>query len=80
VSASGSYPESEYIEMVWDELDRRVKEKQPTSAEYLYLFICLTILWLIHDSICYVIVLMSKLLFYNVENSKKKEKEKPLKE
>jgi hypothetical protein len=27
--------------------------------------------WLLHDSICYFIVLMSSLLFYNVENSKK---------
>ena len=25
------------IEMVWDELDRRVKEKQPTSAQHIYL-------------------------------------------
>jgi transposase len=23
------------IEMVWDELDRRVKEKQPISAQYM---------------------------------------------
>ena len=35
--------------------------------------ICLTISWLLHDSMCYFIVLMS-LLFYNVENSKNKEK------
>jgi transposase len=26
------------IEMVWDELDRRVKEKQPTSAEHMWEF------------------------------------------
>ena len=24
------------IEMVWDELDRRVKEKQPTSAQHMW--------------------------------------------
>jgi hypothetical protein len=24
------------IEMVWDELDRRVKEKQPTSAKHMW--------------------------------------------
>ena len=27
--------------------------------------------WLLHDSICYFIVLMFSLLFYNVEKSKK---------
>ena len=30
--------------------------------------------WLLHDSMCYFIVLMCPLLFYNVENSKNKEK------
>jgi hypothetical protein len=32
-------PQSPYlkpIEMVWDELDRRVKEKQPTSAQTMW--------------------------------------------
>jgi hypothetical protein len=31
-------PQSPYnpIEMVWDELDRRLKEKQPTSAQHLW--------------------------------------------
>jgi transposase len=24
------------IEMVWDELDRRVKEEQPTSAQHMF--------------------------------------------
>ena len=28
-------PDLNPIEMVWDELDRRVKEKQPTSAQHL---------------------------------------------
>ena len=27
-------PDFNPIEMVWEELDRRVKEKQPTSAQY----------------------------------------------
>ena len=27
-------PELNPIEMVWDELDRRVKENQPTSAQW----------------------------------------------
>ena len=29
-------PDLNPIEMVWDELDRRVKEKQPTSAQYMW--------------------------------------------
>ena len=29
-------PDLNPIEMVWDELDRRVKEKQPTSAEHMW--------------------------------------------
>ena len=99
--------------MVWDELDRRVKEKQPTSAQHMwellqdywksipceagwenakgvqschqvegyliqnsnmkYILICLT-LFLVTTwfHMCYFIVLMSSLLFYNVENSKTK--------
>jgi amino acid transporter len=36
--------------------------------------ICLALFWLLHDSMCYFIVLMSLLLFYDVENSKDKEK------
>ena len=39
-----------------------------------YVLICLTRFWLLHDSMCYFIVLTSSLLFYNVENSKNKEK------
>ena len=39
-----------------------------------YILICLTLFWLLHDSICYFIVLTSSLLFYYVENSKNKEK------
>jgi transposase len=31
-------PDLSPIETVWDELDRRVKEKQPTSAQILELF------------------------------------------
>ena len=37
-------------------------------------FICLTLFWLLHDSMCYFLVLMSSLLFYSVEKSKNKEK------
>jgi hypothetical protein len=29
-------PDLKPIEMVWDELDRRVKEKQPTSAQHMW--------------------------------------------
>ena len=29
-------PDLNPIEMVWDELDRRVKEKQQTSAQYMW--------------------------------------------
>ena len=29
-------PDLNPIEMVWDESDRRVKEKQPTSAQYMW--------------------------------------------
>ena len=28
-------PDLNSIDMVWDELDRRVKEKQPTSAQHM---------------------------------------------
>jgi hypothetical protein len=31
----------------------------------------ITLFWLLHDSMCYFVVLMSSVLFYNVENSKK---------
>jgi hypothetical protein len=31
-------PDLSPIEMVWDELDRRVKEKQPTSSLYMWEF------------------------------------------
>ena len=96
-----------HIEIVWDELDCRVKEKQPTSAQHMwdllqgcwksipgeagwenaksvkswriskqkYIYISLTLFWLLHDSLmCYFIVLMSSLLFYNVEHSTNNEK------
>ena len=29
-------PDLNPIEMVWDELDRRVKEKQPTSGQHMW--------------------------------------------
>ena len=29
-------PDLNPIEMVWDQLDRRVKEKQPTSAQHMW--------------------------------------------
>ena len=29
-------PDRNAIEMVWDELDRRVKERQPTSAQHMW--------------------------------------------
>jgi transposase len=32
-------PDLNPIEMVWDELDRRVKEKQPTSAQHMWEFL-----------------------------------------
>ena len=101
------------IEMVWDELDRRVKEKQPTmlsicgnsfktvgklfqvkpvkrmprvckavkakggyfeESQIKNIFGLFNTFWLLHDSMCYLIILMSSLFFYNVENSRNKEK------
>ena len=41
------------------------------SKIYLCLNIDLFNTWLLHDSMCYFVVLMSSLLFYNVENSTK---------
>jgi transposase len=32
-------PDLNPIEMVWDELDRRVKEKQPRSSQYMWEFL-----------------------------------------
>jgi transposase len=29
-------PDHNPIEMIWDELERRVKEKQPTSAQHMW--------------------------------------------
>jgi hypothetical protein len=96
-------PDLNPIEIVWDELDRRVKEKQPTSAQHIVekafqvklvermpkvckavikakggyfeenqIYFGLTLLWLLDVSIC--VISLSSLLFYNVENSKNKEK------
>ena len=99
------------IEMVCDESDRRVKEKQPTSAQYMWELqthsrrswlreyqVCAkmssrqreatlkNLKYKIHFDLfntylvttcfhmCYFIVSMSSVLFYNVENSKNKEK------
>jgi hypothetical protein len=39
-----------------------------------YISICLTLFQLVHDSMCYFIVLTSSLLLYIVENSQNKEK------
>ena len=101
-------PDLNPIEMVWEELDRRVKEKQPTSAQHMWELLqdCWNsipheagwenaksvqnchqgkgwLLWRIYSDLfntflvttsfhmCYFIVLMSSLLFYNVENSTK---------
>ena len=80
-------PDLNPIEMVWDELDHRVKEKQPTSAQhmwellqdfwksipliFLHFFGYNMILWL---NMFDFIVLMSSLLFYNVEHITNKEK------
>ena len=107
-------PDFNLIEMVWDELDCREKEKQPTSAQHMwellrdswksipcesglenansvqschqgkvwllwrisnwkYILICLTVLVTTWFDICYFTVLMSSVLFYNVENSTNKE-------
>jgi hypothetical protein len=72
-------PNSNPMGMVWDELDRR--EKQPASAQHMWEHLLRRnsniksiFFWLLHDSMCYFIVLMSSLLFYIVENSKDKEK------
>ena len=94
-------PDLNPIEMVWDELDRRVKEKQPKSDQNMWELLqncwkswlrecqdCAKLssrqraatlknlfntFWVttVHDSMCYFVVLISSLLFYNVENSKK---------
>jgi hypothetical protein len=69
-------PNLNTIEMVWDELDRRVKEKQPASAQHIWellqdcwksfpdhFFGYYMVLYVLFHS------LMSSLLFYNVENS-----------
>ena len=43
-------------------------------ANIKYILICLTLFWLLHDSMGYFIVLVSSLIFHNLENSKKLEK------
>ena len=47
------------------------RQKVATLKNLKYILICWTLFWLLHDSVCYFIVLMSSLLFCNVENSKK---------
>jgi hypothetical protein len=37
------------------------------------IYLDLALFWLQYDSMCYFIILMSPLLFYNIENSKNKE-------
>ena len=44
------------------------------NSHSVYSLICLKKCWLLSDSMCYLIVLMSSLLFYNVYNSSNKEK------
>ena len=79
--------------MVWDELDRRVKEKQQTSAQHMWELLqdcwktfqvklvesvqsCHTKYFLVTTlyHMCYFIFCDASLLFYNVENSKNKDK------
>jgi hypothetical protein len=36
VTWSPQSPNLNSIQMVWDELDRKVKEKQPTSAQHMW--------------------------------------------
>ena len=74
-------PDLNPLEMGWDELDRRVKEKQPTSAQHMWellqdcwksILICLTFCY-------YMIPFLLFLSFdvfqqYNIENSKNKGK------
>ena len=36
MTCSPKSPDLNPIDIVWDELDRRVKEKQPTSAQHLW--------------------------------------------
>ena len=62
------------FEMFWDELDHRVKEKQPTRSKHMLEFLqdCWKSNFFVTRlfQMSYFIVLMSSLLFYNVENSK----------
>jgi hypothetical protein len=51
---------------------REYQESAKLSSRQRWL-LCLTLFGFLHDSMCYFIVLMSSLLFYNVENSKNKE-------
>jgi hypothetical protein len=52
----------------WAKLSSR--QRVATFKNLKYILICLTLFWLIHDCMCYFIILMSSLLFYNVENTK----------
>ena len=50
------------------------RQRVATLRNLKYILICLILFWLLLDSMCYFIVLMSSLLFYNVKNSTNKEK------
>ena len=50
----------------WAKLSSRQRVATLKNLKYI-----LSLFWLLHDSMCYFIVLMSSLLFYNVEHSKK---------
>ena len=50
------------------------RQKGATLENLKYIFICLTNFWLLRFHMCYFIVLMSSLIFYNIENSLKKRK------
>jgi hypothetical protein len=50
------------------------RQRVATLKSIKYILFCLKLFWLLQDSMCYFIVLMSSLLFYNVENSKKSRK------
>jgi hypothetical protein len=55
----------------------RVSSKQTVAKNTQiskYILTCFTISGLLHESMCYVIVSMSSLLFYNAENSTNKGK------
>ena len=50
-------------------VERKGWQRVATLKNIKYILICLTLFWLLHDSICVI----SSLLFYNGENSNNKE-------